>query len=487
MSDIKKLFKHSSHYFTGHVLIMLASFISFPILTRVFSVEEYGIFGLVSVTVFILVAISKFGAQYSAVRYYNEYKIGGNEKLTTYYTTFLTQSFLFAFTVALLFLLLSKMFSKFISDPLLKDLIWIVAILSITGSLIIRLTNFIRVEQKTKLYNVIEVIRRYSRLGLGLFFVFYFSKTLKYFFSGQILIDVLVISILIYFLFLRNKINFRNFSSSLFKKSIYYGLPLLMMELATLFFRFIDRYLIQFKLTTEALGIYTVGANLSQYVQEVVFLPISLAIFPLYMEIWTNEGKEKVELFLSKTVDYLLLLCIPIVFGVCAVGKELVVFLASNKFEQAYKIIPYIITGTMIWGFYPIFAAGLYIQKKTKVLALTIFLTSCLNIVLNLILIPIWGIKGSAVSILISYVTLTIVIVNISFKYIKLDINLLNIVRYSAASIIMFLVIYNIVISNNIISIIIKSLVGTVVYLTLIMLFDHKIRELFHNILRKKL
>ncbi|MHA1344598.1 MAG: lipopolysaccharide biosynthesis protein, partial [Promethearchaeota archaeon] len=254
MSDIKKLFKHSSHYFTGHVLIMLASFISFPILTRVFSVEEYGIFGLVSVTVFILVAISKFGAQYSAVRYYNEYKIGGNEKLTTYYTTFLTQSFLFAFATALLFLLVSRIFSKFISDPLLKDLIWIVAILSITGSLIIRLTNFIRVEQKTKLYNVIEVIRRYSRLGLGLFFVFYFSKTLKYFFSGQILIDVLVISILIYFLFLRNKINFRNFSSSLFKKSIYYGLPLLMMELATLFFRFIDRYLIQFKLTTEALG-----------------------------------------------------------------------------------------------------------------------------------------------------------------------------------------------------------------------------------------
>jgi len=487
MSDIKKLFKHSSHYFTGHVLIMLASFISFPILTRVFSVEEYGIFGLVSVTVFILVAISKFGAQYSAVRYYNEYKIGGNEKLTTYYTTFLTQSFLFAFATALLFLLVSRIFSKFISDPLLKDLIWIVAILSITGSLIIRLTNFIRVEQKTKLYNVIEVIRRYSRLGLGLFFVFYFSKTLKYFFSGQILIDVLVISILIYFLFLRNKINFRNFSSSLFKKSIYYGLPLLMMELATLFFRFIDRYLIQFKLTTEALGIYTVGANLSQYVQEVVFLPISLAIFPLYMEIWTNEGKEKVELFLSKTVDYLLLLCIPIVFGVCAVGKELVVFLASNKFEQAYKIVPYIVTGTMLWGFYPIFAAGLYIQKKTKVLALTIFLISCLNVVLNLVLIPIWGIKGSAVSILISYVTLTIVIVNISFKYIKLDINLLNIVRYSIASIIMFLVVYNIVISNNIISIIIKSLVGAVVYLTLIMLFDHKIKELFHNILRRKL
>ena len=482
MSDIKKLFKQSSYYFIGHVLIMLAGFISLPILTRILSVSEYGAFGLVTATVFILVAISKFGAQYSAVRYYNEYKKKGEKELVKYYTTFFIQSLLFICTILSIFLIINRLFPMVLKSQL-KNLLYFIVILCITRSLIIRLKNFIRVEQRTKLFSFIGIIHQYGGLGMGLFFVFYFSKTLPSFLSGQILVDILIMTVLVFILFYKKRVNLKKFSIPLLKKSLSYGFPLLLLELSSLFFKFIDRYLIQFKLGSEALGLYTVGANLSQYIQDVIFLPISLAIFPLYMEIWTNKEKEAVVKFLSKTTNYLLILCIPIVFGFSVLSKEIVIILASDKFAASAKIIPFIITGAMIWGFYHIFAAGLYIYKKTKILAFVIFLTCCLNIILNLLLIPILGILGSAISILISYIVMTFVVIKISFKYVKIEINLFDIGGYIIASIIMSLIIYNIKIDNTLYSLLLKTLVGFIIYLTVVILIDEKIRNIANRFL----
>jgi Polysaccharide biosynthesis protein. len=55
---------------------MLASIISFPILTRIFSVAEYGTMALVTSTILFLVGIGKLGLQHSVVRYYSEVEAG---------------------------------------------------------------------------------------------------------------------------------------------------------------------------------------------------------------------------------------------------------------------------------------------------------------------------------------------------------------------------------------------------------------------------
>ena len=72
---------------------MAAGFISFPVLTRVFSVSDYGIMSLVTTTVFIALAISKLGFPESIVRFYSEFK--SKDLLDNFYSTFLISSFVF--------------------------------------------------------------------------------------------------------------------------------------------------------------------------------------------------------------------------------------------------------------------------------------------------------------------------------------------------------------------------------------------------------
>ena len=68
----------------GQGLVMAAGFISFPILTRVLSIEDYGLLGLISTTLFIAIAITKLGAPSSIVRFYPEYESKGT--LTDFYS-----------------------------------------------------------------------------------------------------------------------------------------------------------------------------------------------------------------------------------------------------------------------------------------------------------------------------------------------------------------------------------------------------------------
>ncbi len=81
MSEIKKLFSQSSHYLVGQALLMGIGFISFPILTRIFSVSDYGILGLITSTVAIIGAIVKLGFPPSIVRYFNDYKTANKLKI----------------------------------------------------------------------------------------------------------------------------------------------------------------------------------------------------------------------------------------------------------------------------------------------------------------------------------------------------------------------------------------------------------------------
>ena len=70
MTELRRLYKDSSHYLLGQVGIFLVGFVSFPVFTRVFSVPEYGLMSLALNTVALAVVFSKLGLQHSLVRFH---------------------------------------------------------------------------------------------------------------------------------------------------------------------------------------------------------------------------------------------------------------------------------------------------------------------------------------------------------------------------------------------------------------------------------
>jgi uncharacterized membrane protein YccC len=69
-SEYQALYKRAFQFMGGTVVLFLIGFVSFPILARVFTVEQYGLVALVSNTVAVAVVFSKCGLQTSVQRFY---------------------------------------------------------------------------------------------------------------------------------------------------------------------------------------------------------------------------------------------------------------------------------------------------------------------------------------------------------------------------------------------------------------------------------
>ncbi|MFX0124543.1 MAG: lipopolysaccharide biosynthesis protein [Candidatus Hodarchaeota archaeon] len=477
MSEFKILLKQSSHYFTGRIFLMGAGLISFPILTRIFSVADYGILSLISTTLFIIIAIVKLGFPNAIVRFYAEFK--AEKRLAKFYPTIFSGSLLAAAVGAALFFASIQLISdKFINKDIFR-LLSLVSILIFTKSTVENLMGFLRAEQRTKLYNLIAIIRGYGSLVFSIFFVFFFVKGLYGFYVGQILFSFISLSILVYMFRTRIKIGVASFSLPLLKQSIKFGFPLVWAELGHLILNYADRYLILLYLSSTYLGLYTAGYNLIVHVMQTIIYPINYAMTPIYMNILVNKGKQQTKQFFSKLFNYFLLITLPSVFGLIAVGRDLIIFLASAKYAEAYLVLPYIVIGQAIYACTILLNSGLFIRKKTHVVTILMIITCILNIGLNIVLIPLFGIIGAAQATLVSYIFYTILITYLAFKEFSFPIHYERVFLYLVASLIMFIIINKINFGSHLFNLVTRVLIGATIYSILVVILDREIRAQF--------
>ena len=474
---LSQFFKQSSHYLIGYVLIMISGFVSLPILTRIFSKSEYGVFSLVSITLWITLALTKAGMQESAVRFYGEFKEKKrSEDISIFYTTLFGSAFIFALFFALVWWITAHFFLSHVIDPEMRNLVGIISLLMISGSLYMREVNFLRAEQRTKILNSILVFHRYFCMVLGLAFVLMIRRSLQSYYRGYLISEMSIAVFLAFVLFKQNKLKPADFSLVFLKECLFFGAPFIGLELATFLIKSADRYIIQFFLGTEAVGVYSVGSNLCLYLRDALMFPLAFAITPLYMELWMKKGKEATIKFISKVYYIMIMIAVPVVTGFVALNKQVIIILASTKYIEASHIIPFIIFGAIIWGFFPLYTAGLYIQKQTKKITAVVFIAVVFNCVLNILLIPTLHIMGAAIATLITYVLLTIALIAISNKYLKFKINLPAIIKVIVSACLMFIIVIRIPSESNVWGIVIKIIVGAFTYSFCLVLLDKNIR-----------
>jgi len=476
----RKFITQASHYVFGQGITLLAGFISFPILTRVFTTAEYGILNLVSILLWVTVAFTKAGLQESGVRFYQEFeKHGQGGAETVYYNTLFLGGlpFLAAGALAVWGILTFLTNEKLI--PEFRGLLLIVVLIIIIDTLFNRLSNFLRAEQRTVLFNIFNILSRYLGLALGIGFLFIFSINLKNFYLGMLLAEFVLVLALFYLFFREKKLDLSGISFPFLKQSIAFGFPLIGFELANYLIKSADRYLIQIYMGAEAVGIYSAGANLCHYLKDIIMFPILFTVTPLYMELWKKEGKEATSAFISKILKYILFASIPISMGFSFIGEKVIIILASAKFAEAASVIPYLITGSVLYSLFPLFSAGLYIQKKTLLLTLLIFLGVLLNTALNILLIPQFHIIGAAVATLITYLLILSAVIIIPYRYLPISIDFPALGKTVLGSAGMLLILKYLNFANNLWGLGGDIFIGILFYGAFLVLFDLGIRNTF--------
>ena len=397
---LRRLLRHTSNYSAGTLLITAASMISFPIFTRTFSVAEYGMLGLVNATLGFLVGVGKLGLQQSVVRFYAEIESGKRDGDRRSFFSTVLFGMLAVGTVAsvlsaLTFLVLP---ARWWGGGGIKYLIAAAAPLVLVRVMDSAMLNLLRAEQRSAFYSAYTVIRKYLGLALILTVLFVVSRSLWGFFIATMVSEALALAYVILLYARKQVFQPSAFSSRLFLAMLGFGLPLLASELSTLLLSMGGRYIINFELGAHALGSYLAAYNFCDYLQSVLTGSFSQAVVPMYLRIWESQGREKTEKFLQQALRYYLMLALPVVAGMAAVAPGLLRVLASDKYSVSTPLFVYIVSGMLLAGGSPMFSAGIYIRKMTRVVMYAVLAATALNLTLTTLLTRTMGIEGAALA-----------------------------------------------------------------------------------------
>jgi len=178
--------------------------------------------------------------------------------------------------------------------------------------------------------------------------------------------------------------------------------PLIISSIATLIISVSDRYILRFVSGYKDLGLYSFGAKLAYTVNVLLVGPIQLAIYPMLVRIFNTDKKER---FYSKVMTYLCFFLLLFILFISFFSQEIVKILARNmEYWESFKIIPVLSFAAVFIMMKDLASLHLQLTKKTKLLSVIIVSVSLLNILLNLLLIPLFTYIGAACSFLTSQI-----------------------------------------------------------------------------------
>jgi len=486
-SAFKRLAVQTSHYSLASFLTMLAGLVTFPLLTRLFSVDDYGVMNLVAATVTVFVALGKVGVQHSIIRYHSEATAGlGRYSLAQLRSTTLLAMLGTGVVAALVLAVGSQLVpARWLGDPRIPGLTVIVSVVVAVQVFESTLIQFIRAEQRTSMLLIYQVAKKYVGVGLILFAVLVIARTLTAFYTATAIAESLTIGALALFMFRRSGFPLPSpaqFSRPLYFELLGFGIPMLIgYELSGIILSVGARYVIAGTIGEAPLGLYGAAYNLCQYVQAVLIWPVSQAIMPLYIQMWDQKGRAETSAFISRSLRTYALVGAPVIAGLAAVGTELLPALASDKYAGASAILPWVIAGMVVDGTAGMLGSGLFIHRKTRIIGSIVLSSAVLNLVLNIILVPRVGIKGSAIATLVSYALNSLALAIAGRQLLPVRIPWATILRAGSSAALMWLALRGLYPGHHFATIAVRTLLGAVLYGLVITLFDKDARGIMRQ------
>src|SRR5699024_10537460 len=107
-------------------------------------------------------------------------------------------------------------------------------------------------------------------------------------------------------------------------------------------------------------------------------------------------------------------------FGLLSIPIAMIAtnFIVTDNYKGAILLLPLLLSGHMIKGFYYVPVAKLFYAKKTKAIASSSTLAAIINIVINLMLIPFIGVYGAIVSTIVAEI-IRYLLININSKKVQ--------------------------------------------------------------------
>lgn len=397
------MIRHFRNYLSAGLLGALLGLVSFPLLTRSLSVEDYGLLGLVSATVTIFVSFAKLGLQSAVLRFFSEARVKGASALNELLNNVAGAVLLLSTIGLVLWLSYSYFVVPLMNGPSMMVKLFLIGAALVPIKIIHSLTNnILQADQRSGLLSTVSVSEKLFKLLCMMAIVLSVGLSSERVLVIMVLSEFVFLTILLY--------HCRTYLSNLkptiryptISPLIAYGVPAMLAELTAVLLETGDRYVIQAYLGSEPLGQYAAAVNICMYLEWVLILSLQSAIVPHYVKLYEEQGREATIKFLNGALDLYVAVAVGVFVVFCIAAPQLVILLAGEKYRDGLLVIPWFAAGYVLVGAICIAAAGVYIDKRTALLVKWTVIAFIVNLILNLVAIPRYGLIAAAVATLIA-------------------------------------------------------------------------------------
>jgi O-antigen/teichoic acid export membrane protein len=205
------------------------------------------------------------------------------------------------------------------------------------------------------------------------------------------------------------------FSKKLLKKSSLFCLSLVFSTL----YMYIDVIMLSKMRSTAEVGIYSAATSI---VIALIFIPLMYgnSIYPVLSRFYIT-SKESLRLVYEKSFKYMLIIGLPAAAGIYILSDKIILLLYGKAYIES-AIALSILSGYLFLKFLnPVSGFTLMAINKQRSRLFSQGLSALINIILNLIFIPIYGFVGAAIATLLTeiifFITYTSFVIRYGFNF----------------------------------------------------------------------
>ena len=192
-----------------------------------------------------------------------------------------------------------------------------------------------------------------------------------------------------------------NFDRSLVKPILSSAWPFAIMGMLGAFMINIDTIIIGWFSSAHELGLYSAAQRVPLLLYVLPTL-LASSIFPIFSRLVHNGDTEKAISIMETSIKYVMLVALPLAIGGMILAKPIIDLIFGTAYEQAWPTLSLLMFTILILFPGTLISNAIFAYDKQKSFIFSTGVGAGANVVLDLILIPILGIAGSAVATIVA-------------------------------------------------------------------------------------
>ena len=397
IKSIKDIINKSSRVFSLRIISIISGFFLMYLITNIYGAEGMGIFALSQTILMIMVMLSVFGTDTASLKYSSQY-FSNNDyiKLNSFYLSIFKFVIVSSIFISMIILFFKGQLSFFFNKNSLNHSLFFI-------SLSILPMSFININSESLRglgeYSLFTTFRYVLVPVFTILFIYIYRN------NNDLLIPIKAYAIsiciisLLSFIFLFKEIKFfeyfPNINSNL-NNVFKYSFPVLISNSMLLLIQWIDIIILGYFETSNTIGIYSVIMKISLF-SSIVLFSINSIVASEFSRLYHLNKIKELRLLIKRSSKIIFFITVPILIFIVCFSKSILIYFGS-EFIIANKALHILIVGQFVNILCGSVGYILMMTEKQNIFKNIMIFATCINIILNIALIPKYSIDGAAIA-----------------------------------------------------------------------------------------